>query len=245
MNLIRLNEAVPYWATKGFFQSLRTVEGLNIPWDSSDDALLDFYFFSQNSGLKLISPMLQAKIGENNTISENDFVFICQIIYSIFGKNWVKLYATLNFDYNPIDNYSMTEDSTDNETDNETRTPNITTTTTPNTTTTTTPTNYKTTTKEKTYGFDSSSAVPSDETEVETTGTTSTSQTGTTSTTETGTEQTGKINAKSHHLSRTGNIGVTTSQRMIEQERKLWDWFFFSRVFKDLDSLMTLGLYYD
>ena len=44
-------------------------------------------------------------------------------------------------------------------------------------------------------------------------------------------------------LSRTGNIGVTTSQQMIEAQRDLWVWDFFKVVFKDVDSVLTIPVF--
>ena len=46
-----------------------------------------------------------------------------------------------------------------------------------------------------------------------------------------------------HELTRTGNIGVTTSQQMIESEIKLWDWNFIDSVFKDIADILTLPIY--
>ena len=44
-------------------------------------------------------------------------------------------------------------------------------------------------------------------------------------------------------LSRHGNIGVTTSQQMINSEIELWQWDFFSGVFKDIDKILTIQTY--
>lgn len=44
-------------------------------------------------------------------------------------------------------------------------------------------------------------------------------------------------------LTRSGNIGVTTSQQMIQSERELWLWRFFDQVFSDLDSILTIPIY--
>lgn len=45
-------------------------------------------------------------------------------------------------------------------------------------------------------------------------------------------------------LTRSGNIGVTTSQQMIQSERELWLWnFFFEIVFPDIDEILTLAIY--
>lgn len=44
-------------------------------------------------------------------------------------------------------------------------------------------------------------------------------------------------------LSRHGNIGVTTSQQMLTSEIELWQWDFFSGVFKDIDKILTIQTY--
>lgn len=44
-------------------------------------------------------------------------------------------------------------------------------------------------------------------------------------------------------LTRKGNIGVTTSQQMLQSERALWIWSFFSQVFQDIDQVITLPIY--
>lgn len=44
-------------------------------------------------------------------------------------------------------------------------------------------------------------------------------------------------------LSRHGNIGVTTSQQMLNSEIELWQWNFFSGVFKDIDTILTIQTY--
>lgn len=44
---------------------------------------------------------------------------------------------------------------------------------------------------------------------------------------------------------RTGNIGVTTTQQMLQQEFELWRWNFFTRVFDDVDKFLCLSVYND
>lgn len=46
-------------------------------------------------------------------------------------------------------------------------------------------------------------------------------------------------------LTRYGNIGVTTSQQMIEQELKLRAYRFFEQMFEDIDSMIALRVYED
>ena len=44
-------------------------------------------------------------------------------------------------------------------------------------------------------------------------------------------------------LTRKGNIGVTTTQQMMQSEIELWKWNFYRSVFKDIDSVLTLKIY--
>ena len=49
---------------------------------------------------------------------------------------------------------------------------------------------------------------------------------------------------RNYELTRSGNIGVTTSQQMIESERALWVWNFFRNVvFPDIDRVLTIPIY--
>ena len=49
---------------------------------------------------------------------------------------------------------------------------------------------------------------------------------------------------RNYELTRSGNIGVTTSQQMIESERALWIWNFFRDVvFPDIDRVLTIQVY--
>lgn len=49
---------------------------------------------------------------------------------------------------------------------------------------------------------------------------------------------------KNRTLTRSGNIGVTTSQQMIEAERNLWLWNFMEIVYADLDKILTIDVYH-
>lgn len=46
-------------------------------------------------------------------------------------------------------------------------------------------------------------------------------------------------------LTRSGNIGVTTSQQMLESELNIRSYRFFEHIFSDIDSMLTLSVYYD
>ena len=58
---------------------------------------------------------------------------------------------------------------------------------------------------------------------------------------QTGSEKvTGTITHETH---RHGNIGVTTNQQMLEEERKLWNWYFYTYIFSDIDKFLTISVY--
>ncbi len=44
-------------------------------------------------------------------------------------------------------------------------------------------------------------------------------------------------------LVKSGNIGVTTTQNMIQQEIDIWKWNFIDTVFKNVDKILTLSIY--
>ena len=88
------------------------------------------------------------------------------------------------------------------------------------------------------------------------TGTVSTSNTGTVTEENTGTvtvENTGTVRnadsgsdtqTRNYTLTRKGNIGVTTSQQLLQAERDLWMWSFFEDVvFPGIDRVMTIDTY--
>lgn len=345
----KLIEVFPNWLTGGgIFTALQS---LNVPW--VDDGIaqeLDTVYYGSHSGDKNISPLID-KVMDGDSLTSGEITTLAQSALAIYNKNWSKLWDTLTFEYDPIENYRMTETGEDDtvdtygkthtRTDNlthgktgtdtntlnltDTRTDNLThgkigtdtntlnltdsrtddlthgktgtDTLTLNTEVLTTPDLQNDTTNEV-YGFDSNSAVPSGEQHTSATGTntventgtettaynTSETDTGTQTTTHTGTDATAYDTTETdtgtqttthtgtdattygatetdtgtqtdadtgtdsrnlqHTLTRYGNIGVTTSQQMIQAERDLWMWNFFNNVvFKDMDNLLTIAIY--
>ena len=114
-------------------------------------------------------------------------------------EKWTKLEATQNYDYNPIENYDRNEEWSDNATATGTGSTNT------STTTTTSGTN-------KVWGYNSTASVPQNASE------SNNSDTGEVTNTASS-EQTGTHRGRIH-----GNIGVTTTQQMITEERKVLDW---------------------
>ena len=55
----------------------------------------------------------------------------------------------------------------------------------------------------------------------------------------------GKGEDNKRELTRSGNIGVTSSQQMLEQELQLRKYNFYEELFKDVNSVVTLSIYCD
>ena len=335
MSFIRVKDVFPNWLTSGGIFS--KLQELNIPWKEAGIATeLDIDYYSNHSANKIVSGLVD-NIVTNPPASSENLATIAGVIFALYNSKWSKLWATMNFVYNPIENYNMvetmrgdekitayghvltreddlshtktgtetetpdltdlrTDDLTHTKTGTETETPDLTDLRTDDLTHTKTGTETETPDTEvnienNVFGFNSSTAVPSDsnqrtetgttETEYDTsetdTGTQTTTHTGTnekeydTSDTDTGTQTTthtgtneieydttesdtgsvtntesGRdVETRNYQLTRTGNIGVTTSQQMVEAERNLWRlWDFFRMiVYPDIDRILTIDIY--
>lgn len=322
------------------------------------------------SAQKYVAPWINdLAANEGVTTTEELYQIIRYALDGQFGKKWNDLYATLKYEYNPIENYNMVEEMEDDETVHAKGTASTTTNNLTHAKTgtesdaismtdtliktgserdtlektgtetdklsktgsekdtltksgtekhsiektgkekeTDTPTNRTTTRNDSVWGFNSSDPVPAtravssetgydtkeweftnrkdedtlsfttrkDETEKtftdredenvksftnrkdETTKTFTNRQDQTTrggsdtttfntSETDTGTQSiahTGSdTDTRNYKLTRSGNIGVTTTQQMIQAQREVAMWEFFSQVLADIDSLLTLSVY--
>ena len=163
------------------------------------------------------------------------------------------------------DEYGRTHTRTDNtthaKTGTETESRNLTDRNTPNVTELTTP-NLTDTSNNSVYGFNSSNASPTGTSTNAQTGTNTVTRSGTDTTTHTGSDtmthnttdrNTGTVtdadtgtdtHTRNYKLTRSGNIGVTTSQQMIEAQRNLYMWnLFYNVVFPDIDRVIALSVY--
>lgn len=275
----RIIDSFPEWFTKGIFTRLGSLFPEQLPWANENGQTLDQMYFGNHSGDKEASPLIDKFIEQNGgnatpeVLTDDQITTLANILYTRYGVQWDKLYKVLSVQYDPIENYSMTEEETPDITRTETpdiirtETPNITRAETPNITrdkTTSAKSDFTVTTNSDTatdiYGFNSNSPVPKGDsngnstvtthgdavnnvtTENETeTGTRNITETGTRTETETGTRTERETGKRS--LIRSGNIGVTTSQQMLESEIKLWEWNFYETVFKDVDTVLTVPKY--
>ena len=299
MKLLKLNDIFPNWKTDtsqpiagGFFRQLYEYlsdRDITCQWLPSEDAafMLDLEYHGNHSGQKPIAPLPRNMLSDDNELTSYTAKLIASAFYAMFGINLDKQYRTMFFEYNPIDNYSMTETATDTTTGTgtESRTESGTNshsgtitdahsgTITDAHSGTITDAHSGTITDEtdetrnhSIYGFDSAAMNPSDDDDisVDTTRTLSNSDTKTLANSETKTlantdtrthndtltesktDSTEKENESTttHELSRSGNIGVTTSQQMIQSERDLWVWNFYNNfLFPCADRVLTLPIY--
>ncbi len=243
------------------------MDPLGVPWEDYDMALeLDMAYYGNYSGSKITSPLVD-KLLENGVLSDAAMLKLANIILSINARRWSKEWDTLFADYDPISNYDMTEEMseegetnyghtrtrTDNLAHTETRTDNLTHTVDgseveiPN---------VIMTEQESVRAFNSGSDQPSTKTTQTPQGNNRTDNDvtehdtgtqavqGTNSGTQSESEGGADSNSRDYTLTRRGNIGVTTSQQMLSSERELWMWnYFLEVVFPDVDKVLTTPVY--
>lgn len=251
----------PTWQTSGVFHALAV---LDVPWKGAASAEeLDLLYYGNNSGGKPVSPLVVKLLDADGILQDASMSAVANLLYSTCITNWRKQFDTLSLQYNPIENYDMTETLTGEGTDKygrtNTRTENLThmrsgsDTVETDSTETQTP-NVTNSTADSVYGFNSNAASPAGEQTVKTTGTnardvlasdkTTYNTTDTDSGTVTLADGGEDSRTESHTLTRHGNIGVTTSQQLAQSERDLWKWYYFyDVVFPDVDRVMTLPIY--
>lgn len=275
MKEIKINDAFNTWTTSGIFSALYTNIGDDLPFyenESITKEALDLEYHANHSGHKTVSPLIDTLLEMPETytghLTSSDISKICDVIWSLFHRKWDKLYETLYYEYNPIENYNRTEEhtGTDTVTDTpddweklETQKPLDWT-----NTSTQTPSGWKETTTglaadnesdqtNKIYGFNSSNGVDSGKTTIISKDKHEVSRTGTYETEnvqsgiyETSVAQTGTYAKETEYDSEIhihGNIGVTTSQQMIQSERDLWIWDYMQQVMNDIDSVVAIKIY--
>lgn len=226
----RLIDVFPEWATgSGIFSALQEFD---VPWkNESISGSLDLEYFGNISGEKFCSPLVN-KIISGDVLTTAEKTLLATAIFVLNNVNWSKQWETLSFEYDPIQNYSMKEKMEDDETvieygrvhdktGTETETPTV-----------------VNTVNSSLYGFNSSDDVPTGKQVSTPSGDNEISYN------QTDADSGEDTHTRNYELTRSGNIGVTTSQQMIESERNLWLWnFFYSVVFPDIDRALTLKIY--
>lgn len=202
------------------FQKMAALPGIELPWTEAN-ALLDIDYVYRWSGYKSISPLVRHLLGDNSTFDDTAYNTLASIIWNMYGTAWTKKYQALVTEYNPLENYNMIEHE-DNEIVDDALT-NVAGSAANNATTMNSSHNV--------YGYNSSSATPSESDSV---------STGQSTNMDTNYDNTRTID---RDLTRSGNIGVTTSQMMLESELRLRAYRFFEEVYKDVDHIVALPIY--
>ena len=220
--------------TQGIFTQIMTA--YVVPWAEDETitgALLDFEYMNNQSGDKIISPAVEKNLTAGVLTTEN-FNKLCDVAFMMYGKRWARLWEILTAEFNPIENYAMNEVHTFEHGKKET--------------------NSGTDTTNRT-GTDTVTHTGNTETEVSAfnSSTYQDSSKDTQNTTDLDTKNLSDALIHGHVLTnsgtdterttRTGNIGTTTSQQMIESSLQLWKWNFFYDIFRDVDSIFTITTY--
>ena len=239
MKQVKLNDAFDYSPSTNYgifhYPQLIDNDGSGVPWKELEIAdKLDMFYHLNHSGDKITSPLIDSFLYEGKIPSAN-LSDLASIIYTLFSTTWARLWEIYNAEYNPINNYDMTESENEEKTldygRTDTRTDNLTETDTPGVTVTE---------NESIYGFNSADPSPSNKRETSQTGHNTTANTGTQANVASGEDSI----TTNRTLTRSGNIGVTTSQQMIQSEIALWQWNYFKNVIiPNIDGVLTISLY--
>lgn len=193
--------------TDGFiFKKIQSGDSSTLPWLTSDMAqALDEKLILEHSGDKKISNYYGRLIAlQDDETIEDALQLVAKNITLTYSDKWNKLYsAMVDSDYNPLENYDMTQVETPDVTKEKTIDVK---------TKMTTSSSGDSSTG--VYGFNSPTSVPTTENDASTEVTVEGNNLDNVShdlETETGTRE----------LTRHGNIGVTTSQQMLESEIQL------------------------
>ena len=205
---------------EGIFRKIEALPNVSVPW-AEDNALLDIDFIYRWSGYKSISPLVKHLLGNDATMGSAGYNTLAGIIWAYFGDAWTRKYEALTAEYNPLNNYDMTETENSHIVDDATT--GVTGSAANNSTTVNSSHNV--------YGYNSSTATPSE------------SNSATTSQNTDMTTDYDNDRTISRGLKRSGNIGVTTSQQMLQSELELRAYRFFEEVYKDVDRIVALPIY--
>lgn len=249
MKIQRLNEVI---GTGLIFNTIMTAH--QCPWYEDEDisaALLDFEYLNNYSGRKIISPAVVNSLGTDGKITAENLTKLCNVAYMMFGKKWVRNWAVLTAEYNPIENYSMVEDThtvRDNAQTHSGTDRNVRTGSEGNAHTGTVSDSGSTSSEDEVSAFNSATYQDA----AKNTGSASNTRTFNNTDTLTYNSVTDadtyghKIDQdddETIHHTRSGNIGVTTAQQMLESDINLWKWNFFYEVFTDIDNVFTISTY--
>ena len=196
----------------------------------------------QHSGKKTASSLVEDFTDDNGHLTSEGIHVIAEILTTLFKDKWDKIYEALTTEYNPLENYNMVEHADDSTTKDYGE-------------------------KEKSFEHGAQSGTTTKGAQEDTVETdlsafnsqtyqdkdkqtqNSGSRTDSYSNNSYTDKETEEANQDSetleHDLTRSGNIGVTTSQQMLEAEIRVRAYNLFAEIFNDIDTYLTLAIYED
>lgn len=239
---IKLIDVFPDWLIGGGIFAIMA-ESVVLPWSEIiDGASLDVEYFGNRSGSKPVAPLVYKLLDDSGELSEENRAKLVGAIWNRYGRNWTALYNTTIAEYNPLDNYNMEERDRETGSNSTTYGKTVAETVEREGNNQTSVSNDNTVNR-KHYGFNSVDGVPvdTDSAEGSTAGSGSETITEERNITDGGRDSSTISNEKV--ITRKGNIGVTTSQQLLQSERELWFWNFIDSVFADVDTMLTLAVF--
>ena len=228
-----LREAFADWKIGyGIFDALESIEA-DLPWeDVAESTILDIEYFGNRSGGKFVAPVVMNLLGDSTELIESDRLLLARIIWTKFGEPWKRLWETNVVAYNPIHNYNMTDQRELARGESETKVDQ-------GSSVDTTEHGKGTESKEYVAGINNTDNVG------KLSNRNTSQESGETSVSRIDNRKDDSVRASNEveTTTRSGNIGVTTTQQMLSAERELWMWNFFDQVYKDIDSVLSLPIY--
>lgn len=258
--LTTLIQVTPQWMSNGIFAAIATK---NMPWTDAA-TVLDLDYYGNRSGQKITSPLVDLLLVDG-VLQSSAMDSLADVIVAKYGYNWGRMWDALHTDYNPLDNYSLTEHENREDTGNEKNTGTVKTDRTAeseNTVTTNNNTNITNggtivtdrSSSDKVFGYNSTTGKDNTSTTGKDTVTDSTTQntvdggTQTTdysdTTSDTRTDNTNRDTTMTveRKLTRSGITGGNY-QDMLERELEVRKQVFFDYVFDCVDKILTSPIY--
>lgn len=228
-----LREAFADWKIGyGIFDALESI-GTNLPWEESTESIiLDIEYFGNRSGGKFVAPVVMNLLGDTTELTENDRILLARIIWAKFGEPWKHLWETNVVAYNPIHNYNMTDKRELARGESEAKVGH-------GSSVDTTEHGRGVETKDNVAGLNNTND------KGKLADVSITQESGETINRGTSDRKDDSVRASNEveTTTRSGNIGVTTTQQMLSADRELWKWNYFDQIYRDIDSVIALSFY--
>ena len=109
--LKRLSDCFPTGTFTGFLASMT-----DAPWASGEHAAssddidrLDVLYVFQHSGDRYVVPLMKMFLDENGKLTDTSLPEAADMALALWKKKWTALWEVNNAEYDPIENYRMTE----------------------------------------------------------------------------------------------------------------------------------------